>query len=207
MPDSSQTPISGGPHDPYEKYRVEEIQKNKETRDTPEERVPIQETHHSAFAVYAILILKRFIELFEHTTEQGLSTSAQEDVLDHLNLFKEALEILKTEDRSQDSHFLNKLADLWHHLLEDSYSFRRHTLLSIKIRTFIKELQHYPEHHEHSLGYYLTEYAGQKWLPFPYLEMIRNLHASYKKSPTNCLLSIWSKEIQEMIELIKPSQQ
>ena len=76
----------------------------------------------------------------------------------------------------------------------------------MKIRTFIKELQHYPEHHEHSLGYYLTEYAGQKWLPFPYMEMIRNLHMYHKKNPENSLLSIWSKEIEEMIQIIKPSE-
>lgn len=207
MPGSSQPPISGEPHDPYEKYRVEEIQKDKEPGNAAEGTKSFQEKHHSAFAAYALLILNRFLELFERTTEQGLSTSAQEEVLNHLALFKAALETLKTEDRSQDSLFLNKLTELWHQLLEDSYSFRRHTVLATKIRTFIKELQHYPEHQEHSLGYYLTEYAGQKWLPFPYMDMIRHLHMSHKKNQENSLLSLWSKEIEEMIQIIKPSEQ
>ena len=57
---------------PYEKYRVEEIQKDKETTDAAEGTEPFPESHHSAFAAYAILILKKFLELFERTTEQGL---------------------------------------------------------------------------------------------------------------------------------------
>ena len=206
MPGSFQPPVSGSSHDPFEKYRVAEIEKEKNPRDASEETGPFPSKPRSAFVAFVILILKKFLDLFEHTTEQGLSASAQEMVLEHLALFQAALETLKMEDRSQDSLFLNKLTELWHQLLEDSYSFRRHTLLSMKIRSFIKTLQHYPAHQEHSLGYYLTEYAGQKWLPFPYMEMIRHLHTDHNKSQENSLLSIWSKEIEEMIQMIKPQK-
>jgi len=204
MPSSSQPPISGDSHDPFEKFRVTEIQKEKEPRDASEGEEPFQHKPRSTFVAYIILILRKILEFFEHTTEQGLTTVVQETVLEHLTLFKAALKTLETEDRSQDSLFLNKLTELWHQLLEDSYSFRRHTLLSIKIRSFIKGLQHYPENQEHSLGYYLTEYAGQNWLPFPYMEMIRQLHAAHKKSQEKSLLSAWSKEIEEMIRVIRP---
>lgn len=203
MPDSFQPPISGEDHDPFEKFRVAEIQKEKEARDDLEGSVSAQEKHRSAFAAYASLIFKKFLELFERTTKQGLAAEAEKDVLKHLATFKAALEILKLEDRSQDSPFLNKLSQLWHQMLEDSYSFRRQSLLSSKIRSFIKQLQHYPEHHEHSLGYYLTEYAGQEWLPFPYMEMIRDLHINHKKSSGKSLLTVWSNEIEEMIQIIR----
>lgn len=206
MPGSFQPPVSGNSHDPFEKYRIAEIEKEKNPRDASEETGPFPSKPRSTFVAFVILTLKKVLDLFEHTTEQGLSTSAQEMVLEHLVLFQAALETLKMEDRSQDSLFLNKFTELWHQLLEDSYSFRRHTLLSMKIRSFIKALQHFPAHQEHSLGYYLTEYAGQKWLPFPYMEMIRRLHTDHNKSQENSLLSNWSKEIEEMIRMIKPQK-
>ncbi len=204
MPSSFQPPVSGDPHDPYEKYRVAEIQKDKEARDASEGTEPFRDKKRSAFVAYAILVLQKFLELFKGSTEQGLSASAEKDVIGHLAQLRAALETLKMEDRSQDSLFLNKLTELWHQILEDSYSFRRHTLLSAKIRSFIKTFQHYPGHQQHSLGYYLTEYAGQKWLPFPYMEMIRQLHAAHKKNQENSQLSVWSKEIEEIIQLIRP---
>jgi hypothetical protein len=74
------------------------------------------------------------------------------------------------------------------------------------MRTFVKELQHYPAHHEHSLGYYLTEYAGQKWLPFPYMEMLLKLHVLHKKDPQEGPLSLWSKALEEMIQILRPAE-
>jgi hypothetical protein len=201
MPDSYQPPVSGEHHDPY---RVTEIQKDKETQDSLQNQESVEPKHHSAFVAYAIIVLKKFFDLFEHTTEQGLRVSAESNVLEHLTLFKAALETLKLEDRSQDSSFLVKLSDLWHQILDDSYSFRRQSLLSMKIRSFIKEFQHYPEQSEHSIGYYLTEYAGQTWLPFPYMEMIRQIHLAHKKNPQKSSLSIWSNELEAMIQIIKP---
>lgn len=204
MPDSYDPPVSGGPHDPYEKYRVTEIHGDEEAANSQKrDREP---EDRSAFAVYATFIFNKFIELFERTSEQGLTASAENAVLDHLIMFKAAIETLKIEDRSQDPGFLNKLADIWHQLLDDSFRFRRQTPLAIKMRAFIKGLQHYPEHHEHSLGYYLTEYAGQKWLPFPYMEMLLKLHVLHKKDPQGGPLSSWSNAIEEMIQMLRPAE-
>jgi len=207
MPDSYQPPISGEPHDPFEKYRIAGIQKEKEPHDASEGTEAFQPKRPSGFLGYAILILKKFIEIFEHTTEHGLTTSAQKEIFEHLAQFKSSLEILRNEDRSQDSLFLNQLAQIWHLLLDDSYSFRRNTLLSVKVRAFIKKLQHHSERQGHSLGYYLTEYAGQKWLPFPYMDMIRHLHMESMKNQENSHLATWSKDVDEMLLIIKPLPQ
>jgi hypothetical protein len=205
MPSSFQPPVSG-PHDPYEKYRVEEIQKDKEPRDSTEEsQGAIQASRPSAFAAYITMIIKKFLELFESTSERGLTATAESDVLEHLKQFKAALEILKMEDRSQDSPFLNSLSASWHQMLEDVLRFRRQSPLSLKMRAFIRDFQHYPENQQHTLGYYLTEYAGQKWLPFPYMEMIHRLHIQHQKSPESSSLSLWSNAISEMIRILKPA--
>jgi hypothetical protein len=206
MPDSFQPPPSSGSYDPFEKYRISEIQKDKETRDAAEGTQTYSYTRHSAFLAYVSLIFKKFLDLFEKTTERGLALSAEKDVREHLILLKAAIEILKIEDRSQDSPFLNHLSQLWHHLIEDVLRFRRQTPMATKMRAMIKEFQNYPELYEHSLGYYLTEYAGQKWLPFPYMEMIFRLYSQHKKNPEGSILSRWSSEIQEMIQIITPPE-
>ncbi len=113
---------------------------------------------------------------------------------------------MKTEDRSQDTAYLNRLSILWNQLLEDVLRFRRQTPLSIQMRSFIKEFQRYPALHEHSLGYYLTEYAGQKWLPFPYLEMIHKLYAMHQKNPESSLLAKWTNDLESMIQILAPAE-
>ena len=206
MPDSYQPPVSGESRDPYEKYRVAEIQKEKGTPDAAEGTETFSPRRQSVFAAYVSLIFKKFLELFEGTSERGLAISAESDVREHLILLKSSLDILKQEDHSQDSPFLNRLSMQWHQLLEDVLRFRRQTPLSIQMRAFIKELQHHPERHEHSLGYYLTEYAGQKWLPFPYMEMIQRLHAQHQKILDASILTRWTQELESMIQILNPSE-
>ena len=206
MPDSYQPPVSGEPHDPFEKYRIAEIQRDKGPPDASEGTETYVPQRQSVFAAYVSLIFKKFLELFEGTTEHGLAVSAENDVRDHLKILKSTLEILKQEDRSQDSLFLNRLSLQWHQLLEDSIRFRRQTPLSIQMRALIKEVQQHPEHHEHSLGYYLMEYAGQKWLPFPYMEMIQRLHAQHKKNLDASILSRWTQELENMIQILNPPE-
>lgn len=203
MPDSFQPPIGDNPHDPFEKYRVSEIQKDKNPSEPSIEKKEDQSKTKSMFAAYVALLFKKFLDLFEETTERGLAVSEESDVLEHLNELKSAIEILKTGDRGQDSAFLNGFSRLWHQILEDALRFRRQTPLSAKMRLFIKDIQHFPENQMHSLGYYLTEYAGQKWLPFPYMEMISRLSAQHQKKPESSLLARWSGMLEEMIRLLK----
>lgn len=207
MPSSFQPPVSGGPSDPYEKYRVEEIQKDRDAEVSSKKTEQVSQDKRSAFAAYVSLVFKKFLEIFENTSDCGLALSAENDVQEHLILFKTALEILKTDDKSQDSAFLNRLSHFWHQMLEDTLRFRRQTPLSVLMRTFIKELQNYPQFQEHSLGYYLTEYAGQTWLPFPYMEMIHRLHSQHLKNPSVSSLSHWTDLLNKMIQMLTPSKQ
>ena len=202
----SGTNLPPTPSDPYEKYRVSKVQKEKAPSDADEEMELFSPTHRTAFAAYVSLIFKKFLELFEKTSAHGLAVSAENDVCKHLLSLRKTLDILKKENRSQDSIFLSRLAMLWHQLLEDVLRFRRQTPLAIQMRSLIKEFQNYPEHHEHSLGYYLMEYAGQKWLPFPYMEMIRQLHEQHQKDLDHSLLSVWTQELDQMIQTLSSNR-
>ncbi len=170
MADSHLSPTGKGPKDRYDSYRVEGIQpvsgptEPKEEEDRP--------ARNSSITAYAALVFKKLIDLFESPSPRGLSASAEDSLQEHLRSLKAILETLKFEDRSQDPPFLDQLARIWQRLLEDSRRFRRQTDLSSSLRVFLDEFHHYPERNEFSLGYYLTEHAGQKWIPFPYMEII-----------------------------------
>ena len=202
MPDSSRTPISGEPHDPYEKYRVEEIQKDKEASQFPGKEPASLPKPSPAFSATITLLFKKLLDLFERTTPRGLSHSAEGEMRSHLLRFQELIEKQKESDISQDSFLLNRFSLIWHQLLDDALRFRRETPLSIQIRELFQEIQHYPAHHDHSLGYYLTEYAGQRWLPFPYMEMIQELHEDHMIHNEGSHLSKWSRQIGEIVQTL-----
>jgi hypothetical protein len=50
----------------------------------------------------------------------------------------------------------------------------------------IEAINHYPEKGDHSLGYYLSSSTGENWIPFPFMEILRNLHE--KKNEIDRLL-------------------
>ncbi len=206
MPDSFQNPVGGGPKDPFEKYRIEEIQKDKDSKEDKKQKNGDNHTHRSLFAAYIILLLKKFLDLFDQTTERGLAASIESDVKKHLILLKAAFEALKGKDFSQDASFLNSLSNLWHYLLEDILHFRRKTPLEKMMNSFIKSIQRYPENQEHSLAYYLSEYAGQKWLPFPYMEMIQQLWAEHQKRVDSSHLHQWSEDLDKMIQILNSAE-
>ena len=198
--DSFHNPV--GPPDPYKGYRVEGI----EEKHSREEKPPKQEMgpgESTLLGAYFLSLFRKFCQLFQEETERGLSTKAEEGVRTNLTLFKEAIEVLKKEDRSQDTQFLNHLSELWHHILEDSLRFKRKSSFSSSFRTLIQDIQHYPPNQEHTLGYYLTEYAGQDWLPFPYMDLIQKMHEQHQANPTSSPLTHWTRQMDQLVSHIR----
>ncbi len=200
---SINNPINNKPRDPYEGYKVEAIEEEKRTKEELERKQKEKDVHKpQVVGAYLLLLMRRFLQLFSDKTERGVSSDTEKEVRGNLLLLKAALEILKAEDRSQDVAFLNRLSELWHQALEDSNRFRRNSPFSIAFRTFLRDLQHYPPEQEHTLGYYLIEYAGQKWLPFPYMELIATLHREYELDPESSPLLRWTTLLDELTEIL-----
>ncbi|HSX26552.1 MAG TPA: hypothetical protein VLE89_06060 [Chlamydiales bacterium] len=193
--DSFQNPVGNQPRDPYENYKVEPIEKDKSGKENPPEDLPDKK---ALVGAQVLLLFRKFIDFFEDLLEKG---SVEKKMKDHLLLLKKALELLKTEDRSQDIPFLNHLSDLWSLLLEDSFQFRKQTPISLKFKSLIKSIQGFPQSQEHTLGYYLIEHAGQKWLPFPFMEIVQKLHSEHQKNPTSSTLESWIKQIAQLINV------
>ncbi len=194
MPDSFQNPIGGNkPPDPYD-YRVEEIQKNRDEKE--KEKPPSERPFLAAFIIH---VLKKFFELFEKSRDEKPMAYAETDVREYLAQMRDLFESLKMEDHSQDASFLQRLSQVWMLLLDGVMQFSRRAVFAVRMQELIQSVQEYPEGQEHSLGYYLTEYAGQKWMPFPYMEIIRSLWADYQEHLEASRLSQWCRDLDEMI--------
>lgn len=182
--DSYTPPV--GPRDPYERYRVESIEKDSQRSfdkdpDDPNKKKP-------ALLALIVNLIRRLFQLLD----APILRKNPSTVRVHLRQFKMMLETLQNTDHSQDSGFLNHLSELWHELLDDQQEFPI-------IKSLLDLLQSYPPDQEHTLGYYLTEYVGQKWLPFPFMEMVLKLHLQHKKNPLSSTLRQWILQIDSLL--------
>jgi hypothetical protein len=199
-----QNPIGDQPQDPFGKYRAERIEADKQTKDEQKKREAEPQSPTGIIGAYFLLMVHRFLDLFEDTSEKGLSSTAEKQVRDNLLLIKSAFDTMKKEDRSQDAPFLNHLSELWHRALEDILKFRRETALALQFKKFIRDVDSYPENKEFSFGYYLTQYAGQKWLPFPYMELVMKIHSEHEKNPEGSALARWTEQIAALAKKLGP---
>jgi hypothetical protein len=138
------------------------------------------------------------LQTFRNAIDFLLKSSAPKDTAARKNilLLKASLEMLKTEDRSQDMQFLNQLSTLWRKCLEDAPRLKH----LASFNELVKNIQHYPENQPHTFGYYLAEYADQKWIPFPYMELIAKIHSEHKKDPASSALTEWTGLLNDLLK-------
>lgn len=201
---SYQNPV-GGSRDPYDKLRVEPIEEDKLTKND-RRKPPVEKSSDEKLgaAAYLLQAFRSIVDFFLESP--SMAKSVEKDARENLLRLKEAFEILKKQDRSQDIQFLNDLSKIWQHVLEDCLRFNRDSSVAEQFKALVKKIQHYPPGQPHTFGYYLAEYAGQKWIPFPYMELVQKLHNDHEKNPTVSALVQWTVLIDELISLLKIEQ-
>ena len=190
------TPIPpGGPpgHRPPNSFDPYRLKKNDEDPSQQRDLEPI--TPGESMGLMALL-LQKCLEFLDLLSGEGRSASIDTQVKEHIQAFKTALEILQREDRSEDAVFLNQLSDAWNQLLDDAMRLRRGTSSFAKLHRWIKQIQSYPQNGQYSFGYYLSEYAGHSWLPFPYIELIKDLHKEQAQ------LICWIEELSNLMRML-----
>jgi hypothetical protein len=188
---SYQNPV-GGP-DPYRTDRIGDSQSPPEQ--PPEEPPP---KGKEGLAAHLLQILQKAVDFFVEKNTDAKPTDVE--ARKNLTALKAFFETLKKEDRSQDVDFLNDLSRTWNKTLSDSAHMGEAASHKFKILT--KKILHYPENQSHTFGYYLTEYAGQKWVPFPYMELVQKIHTEHEKNPPSSPLTEWSHLIDEVMRLL-----
>lgn len=189
-----QNPVGGVP-DPYEKYRVEGLGGYSSGGGPPGEEPPKDKR---GLATRLIQVLQKAIDSF--LERLGGSPPHKAAIEASVSSLKTLLEILKQEDKSQDVRFLNDLSKSWNEAIQNSLEYNGEALLIFKL--FVKKILHYPEGQPHTFGYYLIEYAGQKWVPFPYMELVQKIHKEHEKSPATSPLTEWTRLLGDVINLL-----
>lgn len=191
------------PHDPYENIRISPI----EGDPSKEEQKKFSEKKEEKSNVVFAHFLKTLENLATFFLRKGkykarkysLKDSSIEEDIKQLII---AFERLKKDDYSQNVDYLNRISTWWHRLLEHSATRKKNTELFSAIENFIEKIHEYPEHEEHNLGYYLVEYAGAEWIPFPFMDMLQDLHQEHKKNPLSSHLDKWTRLLRDILTKI-----
>lgn len=140
----------------------------------------------------ALLVLYKKIFSFLNSTKK---VASPDDLLAHdLELLSSLLDELETSDQSKRPDFAQRLSGCWHSLITHTEKAKMgdfSTSINLSgVEKLIASIQNYPDGHEHKLGYYLTEYAGEDWLPFPFMEILKKLHRDHLAAPNSELSQI-----------------
>lgn len=125
-------------------------------------------------------------------------------LIQYLSSLKSALSKLATEDQSYNPEFIQELSDAWHTLIEATSTFewmvRKNAQEIAKVKFFIEEVRNFPPGEEHSLGFYLTQFAGREWLPFPFMDLLYSLHEAYQTDKVKSQLNVWILHLDSIIK-------
>jgi hypothetical protein len=191
---------------PYEKIIVNPIEKDRK------EREPFTGFKGATRSqIYATLVsyFKKILSTFSSKGKGQSLVFDLQRLIDDVIAFRQQLITLSLEDQSHNPDFTQQLSELWHNLLDDCNSLSLSTDSSEipnKAKFFISQVQNFPPGADHTLGYYFTEYAGKDWIPFPFMELLQQLHEEFNASPVISVLNNWISLLNEILELsgIKP---
>lgn len=185
---------------PYDKIIISPIEKDKK------EREPFGDlknaTRTQTFAAL-VAYFKKFLSAFK-SKGRPLAFDLQR-LIEHVAAFRQLLITLSREDQSHNPDFTQRLTELWHNLLEDcnslSPTIEASSEIYAKIKFFITQVQNFPPDSDHPLGYYFLESAGKDWIPFPFMEILQNLHEEHTSSPIISVLHQWTTLLNEILLL------
>lgn len=199
---SFKNPVGNSPPDPYEKYRAEEIQREKHLKEERKKREENEAKGIFYLAAYLLSLFKKALRMFDRPPEKTLPTSVKQTLQAHLLELLQDLERLQKEDVSQDIAYLTHLSETWHRLLQDALPLSKNAGPEKQLHSLLRSIQEYPHRQEHTLGYYLLEYAGQKWIPFPYLELLQKIYTEHQKNPLQSMLFFWTQQIRDLLKVL-----
>lgn len=181
-------------HDPLYLAQLQRLRDNEHQEETIQN--PNSKIFHFATA---LLCLKKFIHECTQGLQQRSPSLSTQKALTDLMAFKNILEELGKVDKSHDPSFTHRLSQLWQKLYENCEGLALQTdPLTDQILLFVNQVAHFPPGEDHTLGYYLTEHAGQDWIPFPFMHLLADLHEEFQTSSTTSQLGTWIRALSEI---------
>jgi hypothetical protein len=192
---------------PYEKIIVNPVEKEKKEK---ESYVSLKTDNPSQVFAALLSYLKKLLSAFSSKGKDQPLVLDLQNLMDNIIAFRQLLNILAADDQSHNPDFTQQLSELWHNLLDDcnsvSLSHEAGSEILSKVKFFISQVQNFPAGADHTLGYYFTEYAGQDWIPFPFMELLQHLHEEFQANPSTNILNNWLFLLNEILTIsgIKP---
>lgn len=187
---------------PYEEIRISEIEKDKKGKEEFYKGLPTSEAKPLVLGSL-VSCFKKIFNIFFSKGKSPLLFFDQQQMAEDVAAFKKLLEILSRDDQSHNPEYTQQLSGLWHNLLDDCNSILASSESApgnlAKLKIFIDEMQHYPPHEDHTLGYYFTEYAGKEWIPFPFMEILQQLHEEAVQTPQKATLIKWLENLTDIL--------
>ncbi len=142
---------------------------------------------------------KKILNFFISQDRSQMTEIEKQQISEDLVSLRSMLQILGNQDQSHHPEFTHHLAELWHHLIEDCQHVASTDPNLFKVKYFIDQVNAFPPNEDHSLGYYLARYAGKDWLPFPFMDMLQQLHKQYQENPHSSTLNEWVVELSAIV--------
>jgi hypothetical protein len=131
------------------------------------------------------------------------SLNAKDSIIYNLKMLKMLFSQLQEQELSQNLDFALSLSVTWHEVIDYFALAPKHERKNDFFKEgslLIESINLFPPGEEHSLGFYLTHYAGENWLPFPFMAIIRLLHDEHAKDSTSSHLEVWIKTIGTLVD-------
>lgn len=149
---------------------------------------------------FFLLLHKKIDDLLESTKNKFIVSD--KDLGQILEQFKSLFQNLMMTDISQDYRYAEALSNNWHTLLEiiellENAKLPHPCLGSLQL--FVKKLFNYPQKRDHTMGYYLTEHTGEKWIPFPFMDILSKLHEDALIKKTKSTLHDWVLTLSKIL--------
>lgn len=137
------------------------------------------------------------------TRDKPRAVSSNEELLSTLRELRTLFNTLKKNNLSESADFAKELSTCWHKLLyasEHKIAALKKQVNLVKAQEFIKTIREFPPNSDYSFGYYLSGYAGEKWLPFPFIEILKFLYEDTLVNGEKGILHAWTLSLTEIIE-------
>ncbi|QVL57933.1 MAG: hypothetical protein KFB93_02310 [Simkaniaceae bacterium] len=193
-------PSEGRQDDEYRVNPIEADRNPKEAFQIEEEERKKRVNLYGAFLVY----FNKLINQFDTSSEGTEKAISDKGLIGNIKEFKVLLEIIRDVDQSENSQFCQQFSEAWVRLLQDvqvlSHTKRKQDVDVKELSILMTDIEHYPPNEEHKLGYYLSHFAGEAWLPLPFREILKQLHSDQIVNQKNSILSNWIQLIEDLLQ-------
>ena len=178
---------------------AQQIIDDRDERDPSFEKLPPVKK----ISAYLIAFVNDAIEEFHDDITLMETIFIADNVIQHLRNLRTLFRYHSEENRAHNIEFALHLTKCWHgilsyHQLASSKEMREEAYK--KITKLVDLFNRYPTADEHALGHYLTNYAGENWLPFPFMGILDDLYEENLENKGKSNLALLMKLITNIIE-------